>query len=150
MKKVLLLNGPNLNLLGEREPETYGSETLDDLVKRVSEHGAATHMEITARQSNIEGELVDFLHDARDWAAGVIFNPGAYTHYSIALRDAIAGIGLPVVEVHLSNTRAREEFRHESIVSAVCLGTIAGFGVTSYLLAVDALASHLNEVDDPT
>jgi len=143
MNKVLLLNGPNLNLLGTREPQTYGSDTLDDLVKLVTEHAAAKKIEITASQSNIEGELVDLLHDARDWANGVIFNPGGYTHYSVALRDAITAIEIPVVEVHMSNIQAREDFRHESVVGAVCLGTIAGFGVTSYILAVDALAAHL-------
>ncbi len=148
MKKVLLLNGPNLNLLGTREPEVYGHETLTDLVNVVTKHGAAAGIEITARQSNIEGELVDYLHEAQAWASGVVFNPGAYTHYSIALRDAISGTGLPVVEVHLSNTKAREEFRHESIVSAVCLGTIAGFGVTSYLLALDALSDHFGKHND--
>ncbi len=142
MNKVLLLNGPNLNLLGTREPEVYGADTLDDLVKLVTEHAASRDIAITSAQSNVEGELVNHLHDARDWADAVIFNPGGYTHYSVALRDAISAVGLPVVEVHMSNVQAREEFRHQSVVGAVCLGTIAGFGKVSYLLAVDALAAH--------
>ena len=143
--KLMLLNGPNLNLLGTREPDVYGSDTLADLVKLVSEHAAGHGIEITATQSNVEGELVNALHDARDWADGVIFNPGGYTHYSVALRDAISAIELPVIEVHMSNVQAREDFRHESVVGAVCLGTIAGFGVTSYRLAVDAMADHLDQ-----
>lgn len=143
--KILILNGPNLNLLGTREPEVYGSETLVEITSAVSEYAAGKGVEIRDFQSNSEGALVDAIHDARDWADGIIFNAGAYTHYSIALRDAIAGVGLPVVEVHLSNVHAREEFRHKSVLSAVCLGSIVGFGRWSYFLGIDALEKHLRK-----
>lgn len=143
MPTILILNGPNLNLLGTREPEVYGADTLDDIVGELRERAAERGYDVDAVQSNVEGELVDALHAARDTAAGVVFNPGAYTHTSIALRDAISAVGLPVVETHLSNVHAREEFRHTSMLSAVCLGVIGGFGRTSYRLALDAVISHL-------
>jgi 3-dehydroquinate dehydratase II len=142
-RRVLVLNGPNLNLLGTREPDVYGSETLDDVLARLHEHVAGRDVELRAVQSNVEGELVDALHDAAGWADGVVFNPGAYTHYSIALRDAISGTGLPVVETHLSNVHAREEFRHRSVLAAVCVGVVAGFGAGSYRLALDGLLDHV-------
>lgn len=141
--KILVLNGPNLNLLGTREPEVYGTDTLDDIVADLRKQAEAAGTELRDVQSNSEGELVDALHDARDWASGVLFNPGAYTHTSIALRDAISSVELPVIELHLSNVHAREEFRHHSYLSAVCIGVISGFGRDSYRLALDAMLTHL-------
>ncbi len=142
-RRVLVLNGPNLNLLGTREPDVYGADTLDDVLDRMRRHVEGCDVELRAVQSNVEGELVDALHDARSWADGVVFNPGAFTHYSIALRDAISGTGLAVVETHLSNVHAREEFRHRSVLAAVCIGVVAGFGADSYLLALDGLLGHV-------
>ena len=145
MATILILNGPNLNLLGTREPEVYGADTLDDIVEELRSFAATRGYDVDAVQSNVEGELVDALHAARTTAAGVVFNPGAYTHTSIALRDAISAVELPVVETHLSNVHAREEFRHTSMLTAVCLGVVGGFGRTSYRLALDALITHLEE-----
>lgn len=143
-RRILVLNGPNLNLLGTRETDVYGSATLADILADIRTAAADRDVEIYDVQSNGEGELIDALHEARTRADGVVFNPGAYTHSSIALRDAIASIDIPVVETHLSNVHAREEFRHTSVVSAVCLGVVAGFGANSYLLALDALVHHLD------
>jgi len=143
--KVLVLHGPNLNLLGTREPEIYGSQMLKDIDEQLGELGKELGAEVKCFQSNHEGALVDALHDAKLWAGGVVFNPGAYTHTSIALRDAIAGIGIPVIEVHLSNVYAREEFRHVSMISAVCKGKILGFGWRSYTLGLRALVELLEE-----
>ncbi|MCS7191350.1 MAG: type II 3-dehydroquinate dehydratase [Fimbriimonadales bacterium] len=140
MHKVLLLNGPNLNLLGEREPAIYGSETLESIVGRASAYAQSLGIELHHVQSNHEGALIDALHAARDWAEGVILNAGAYTHTSVALRDAISAVGLPTIEVHLSNIYAREPFRHTSLIAPVCVGSISGFGADSYLLAVQAMA----------
>ncbi len=139
---ILLLHGPNLNLLGERQPRIYGSMSLADINAAVERHVSDRGVTLRCAQSNREGELIDHLHEARAWADGVIFNAGAYTHTSLALRDAIVAIDLPVIETHLSNVYAREEFRHNSLLAPVCLGAIAGFGWHSYILAVDALLRH--------
>ena len=141
--KFLVLNGPNLNLLGTREKSVYGSDTLENIINELRVYAQQHDVELRDFQSNSEGALVDAVHEARTWADGIIFNAGAYTHYSIALRDAIAGVGLPVIEVHISNVHAREEFRHKSVLAPVCLGVIAGFGRNSYFLGVDALIRHL-------
>ena len=144
--KVLVLSGPNLNLLGTREPGIYGNLSLDDIHARLETLGAELGAEVRCAQSNHEGVLIDLLH-ARDFEA-VVLNAGALTHYSYALRDAIAAIGLPVVEVHLSNTAAREEWRHKSVISAVCQGTILGLGVLSYELGLRA-AVELSKSGEP-
>ncbi len=141
--RILVVNGPNLNLLGEREPEVYGSASLDDIMTDLAATAAERGNELTSVQSNVEGELVTQIQDARTWADGIILNPGAYTHYSIAIRDAISAITIPVIETHLSNVHARESFRDHSVVSAVCLGVVAGFGRDSYAVALDALLRHL-------
>jgi 3-dehydroquinate dehydratase-2 len=140
MHPILVLHGPNLNLLGEREPQVYGSLSLTETDLRLKTLGSELGLDVRTFQSNSEGKLIDALHDARLWAKGVVFNPGGYTHTSVALRDAVSAIGLPVVEVHLSNVYAREEFRRRSLVSPVCAGTISGFGWRSYALALYALA----------
>jgi 3-dehydroquinate dehydratase II len=145
MKSILVLHGPNLNLLGEREPEVYGRLTLAEIDSRLISLAEQMSMAVRSFQSNSEGALIDTLHQARAWAKGVIFNPGGYTHTSVALRDAVAGIGLPVIEVHLSNVQAREEFRRISMIAPVCAGSIAGFGWRSYVLALHALAYILDE-----
>ena len=142
-RRILVLNGPNLNLLGTREPDVYGSESLDDIMSELVEAGAARGAEVSSIQSNSEGALIDALHGARLTADGVIFNPGGYTHTSVALRDAISAIELPVIETHLSNVHARESFRHVSLLSAVCLGGVGGFGRHSYFVALDGLLRHL-------
>jgi 3-dehydroquinate dehydratase-2 len=145
--QVLVLNGPNLNLLGTREPDVYGRATLADIVADLRGQAVDLGAELRDVQSNHEGALVDALHEARDWADGVVLNAGAYTHQSIALRDAISSVGLPVVETHLSNTHAREPFRHTSVIAAVCLGVVAGFGRDSYGIALLALIRHLERRD---
>lgn len=142
--KILFLNGPNLNLLGQREPEIYGSTTLADIEKKVRQRAADLKAEIAFRQSNVEGELVSWIQEAKGQFDVIVLNAAAYTHTSIALRDAIAAVGVATIEIHLSNVHAREEFRHKSLIAPVCCGQILGFGEKSYILAVEA-AVHVNE-----
>jgi 3-dehydroquinate dehydratase II len=136
--KILFLNGPNLNLLGQREPEIYGATTLADIEKQVRERAAHFKAEVDFRQSNLEGELVNWIQEAKGKFDVIVLNAAAYTHTSIALRDAIAAVGVPTIEIHLSNIHAREEFRHKSLIAPVCCGQIVGFGQKSYILAVEA------------
>lgn len=142
--KVLLLHGPNLNLLGEREPDLYGDMTLEEIDRRIAERAADLGMEVRSHQSNVEGELVTMIQDARGWADAIVLNAGGYTHTSVAIRDAITGVGLPTVGVHLTNPSAREEFRRMDIVGGACVGTVAGFGWGSYILALEALRSYVS------
>jgi 3-dehydroquinate dehydratase II len=145
MMKILVLHGPNLNLLGTREPEIYGSMMLADINTKLIELGKEFGAQLKCFQSNHEGALIDALQDARTWADGAVFNPGGYTHSSIALRDAVVACGIPVVEVHISNVYAREEFRHPSMISAVCVGKIIGFGWRSYQLGLKALIDLIQD-----
>ncbi len=141
--RLLVLHGPNLNLLGHREPDIYGSMTLEEIDRRLRERGADLGVEIRTMQSNAEGELIDAVQDARGWADGILINPGGYSHTSVAIRDALSAVALPAVEVHLSNPAAREEFRKVDLVAGACRGVVAGFGWRSYLLALEALADSL-------
>jgi len=143
MARVFVLNGPNLNRLGTREPDVYGHATFEDLVRECVDAGRELGLEVEVRQTNDESELIGWLHEAQDAGAAVVLNPAAFTHYSYALRDACAILDAPLVEVHLSNPAAREEFRHTSVVAGVSTGTIAGFGLDSYRLALRAVAAQL-------
>jgi 3-dehydroquinate dehydratase II len=149
MTGILVLNGPNLNLLGVRQPKVYGHTTLAMIEETCRTHGATLGFSVTCAQSNSEGALIDAIQDARTKMAGIVLNAGAYTHTSVALMDAIASVELPLVEVHLSNIHAREEFRQHSYIAPVALGQICGFGPNGYVLALDALKAHLDGVITP-
>ncbi|MBI3606262.1 MAG: type II 3-dehydroquinate dehydratase [Nitrospirae bacterium] len=145
-KKVLVLHGPNLNLLGQREPSVYGRTTLEEINKKIMDEGGRLGIEIKACQSNSEGELIEMIHQAMGEFQAIVINPGGYTHTSVALRDAILASGIPTVEVHLSNIYNREAFRQHSMIAPVSIGQIAGFGPNSYLLGLRAAVDHLNQL----
>jgi 3-dehydroquinate dehydratase II len=143
LKRILVLNGPNLNLLGKRQPEIYGKATLEEIEKKVRALGRELGVEVDFRQSNIEGELVTWIQQAVGKFGAILINPAAYTHTSLAMRDAISAVGIPVVEIHLSNIHKREEFRHHSLIAEVAVGQIAGFGLQSYLIGLRAAVAQL-------
>jgi 3-dehydroquinate dehydratase-2 len=145
LHSILVLHGPNLNLLGKREPGVYGKVTLDEINRRLEQEAQALAVSLTSLQSNHEGALIDAIHDAMSLHHGILINPGAYTHTSVAIRDAIAGVNLPTVEVHLSNIHRREEFRHHSYIAPVAIGQICGFGAESYRLGLHALVNYLQQ-----
>ena len=138
---ILVLHGPNLDRLGRRQPELYGTESLDDINNKLADHAAEIPVAVTARQSNHEGHLIDWLYEAEDEEVkAILLNAAGFTHTSVALRDAVAAINVPVIEIHLTNTARREDFRHRSLIAPVCAGTISGFGALSYILGLDAAA----------
>ncbi|RMH40602.1 MAG: type II 3-dehydroquinate dehydratase [Alphaproteobacteria bacterium] len=145
MSSILVINGPNLNLLGSREPGVYGTTTLEDIERLCAETAGRCGLQVACFQSNHEGAIIDAIHDARDRHRAIVINPGAYTHTSVAIRDAIAGVGLPAIEVHLSNIHARERFRHHSHIAPVAVGQITGLGPKGYVLAIEALADIINK-----
>ena len=145
MIKLCVIHGPNLNLLGAREPDIYGTDTYDQMNSRIKEQAKRLDVEVRIFQSNAEGDLIDMIHQASDWADGIIINPGAYTHYSYAIRDALSAVRLPVAEVHLTNVHGREEWRRKSVISPVTTGQILGFGTNGYLLALDAMKTFIEE-----
>lgn len=143
MKHFLILNGPNLNLLGQREASIYGNNTLDDLNKMLQDYAKVNGFEVVCRQSNHEGELIDWIHNAYQKFDGIVINPGAFTHYSFAIRDAFASVSVPFIEVHISNIHAREAFRHESVIAPVAIGQIVGLGFKGYQLALEYLSNAI-------
>ncbi len=143
--EILILHGPNLNLLGKREPSVYGTVTLEQINQILVADGKILNAQVTCFQSNHEGEIIDRIHDCPGKFDGIVINPGAYTHTSIAIRDGIAGVNLPAVEIHLSNIHKREEFRHRSLIAPVCIGQISGFGMESYRLGLQALITYLRK-----
>ena len=143
--KLLLINGANLNMLGTREPEKYGNKTLADIEKTVIEKGTPLGAKIDTFQSNYEGEIVEKIQQAKNIYDGILINAGGYTHTSVVIRDAIAAVGIPTVEIHMTNIHAREEFRHTSLLTGVCIGIVAGFGENSYILALEGLIQYLKK-----
>lgn len=139
--KILVINGPNINMLGIREPEVYGNTTYEELCSMIREKSKELNVDVDLVQSNIEGEIINFIQSVLGKYDGIIINPGAYTHYSIAIYDALRAVNLPAIEVHLSNIYSREDFRHKSVTTAACIGQICGFGIYSYILAIEALVS---------
>jgi len=145
MINILIIHGPNLNLLGEREPEIYGSTTLEQLNQMLAQKAKPLGVELKFFQSNTEGKIIDFIHDNRQWAHGIIINPGALTHYSYSLRDAIASVSRPTIEVHLSDIHKREPFRRVSVIKEICVDQIVGLGIQSYFIGLEKLVTHLGE-----
>ena len=145
MLKFCVIHGPNINLLGAREPDIYGHDTYEDMNRRIKEQARQLEVEVRIFQSNSEGEIIDMIHQASDWADGIVINPGAYTHYSYAIRDALAAIRLPVVEVHLTNVHNREDWRRHSVIAPISTGQIIGFGTNGYLLALNAMKTLVEE-----